>query len=401
MKLQIQSSEDAEKYFNQAVAYHQKGQLDAAIELYIALLQFFPEFSLLHYNLGHALSDLGQHDTALEHYIYAHKYSPEDEDILFNLAHCHKTNLQFQQAIALYKSLLKQNQDNLDALYNLANTYKDIDEFSKAIETYKALLLKDEKHKSAVNNLAFLLHKQGLEEDAIHYYKRLLDLDSDNVSARHMLAALTGEKVTNAPKDYIQTVFDNYSANYENSLVEKLQYRVPQKIKQALAEMDLLPIPESNILDLGCGSGLGAEQFTGYNHHFTGIDLSSKMLDLAASKNIYDQLFCEDIVTFLEKNTQQYQFILAADVLTYIGELEPIFRELHGNTTDKGLFVFSTEHCEESFTLRKSGRFAHSPEYLRNITQNTGWSIIHSFVTELRKEREEWISGEITFAQRI
>lgn len=400
MKLHIQAPEDAEQYFNQAINHHQNGSLKEAVELYTALLEFFPDAGIIHYNAAHAHSELGNHQTALTHYSAASDLSPEDDDIQFNLAHCLKKNQLTDKAAAVYQDLLSKNQDNIDALYNLANCFKDVENIDQAIITYRQVIEKDSKHKSAVNNLAFLLHKQGREDEAVQYYKLLLELDSDNVSARHMVAALTGENAETAPKDYVQSVFDNYSENYEESLVGNLGYQVPQKIKDIIVKNDLHLPSFNHFLDLGCGSGLGAEQFLDYNFEITGVDLSPKMLKLAADKEIYDALYCEDILTFLQGNSRQYDLILAADVLTYIGELESIFKELYNNSSEKALFVFSTEHCETHFELRKSGRFAHSPVYLRETARRSGWKERLLTATHLRKERGNWIEGTIMFVEK-
>ena len=73
--------------------------------------------------------------------------------------------------------------------------------------------------------------------------------------AKHLLAALTGEITATAPRDYVEGLFDNYAAKFENTLVNNLEYKISKVIAEILkkdSKFDLL----CSIMDLGCGTGL-------------------------------------------------------------------------------------------------------------------------------------------------
>lgn len=395
----IQSPEDIDALFTTAAEYQQKGQLEKAIKIYDRLIDILPHISILHYNIAHAYFDLDDKEQALSHYLSAFDLDPNDPDILFNLALCCKACNLFDKAIEKYKDLLNKEPANIDVLYNLGNCYKDNIDTDKAIETYHTLLEIDENHRSTINNLAYLYHKVGDEIQATAFYKKLLTIDPENASAKHLVSALSGENVSSTPDEYVQSVFDNYSDNYEQSLVNELNYSVPTKLREIFG----VTFPQikqiQNCLDLGCGSGLAAVEFVDICDSFLGVDLSEKMLQLAAKKDIYKSLIATDIESFLNQNEEMFDLILAADVFTYVGELQAIFEKLTVCATDSCVFSFSTEllKSRETFKLQKSGRFAYSKGYINKTAQNTGWQVVNTKATGLRKERGQWIDGIIYY----
>lgn len=399
MTYSIQSPEDIDTLFTTAAKYQQNGQLAEAIQIYNKLIQVLPNISILHYNIAHAYYDLNNKEQALTHYLSAFDLDPNDPDILFNLALCCKACNLFDKAIEKYKELLIKEPANIDVLYNLGNCYKDNFDINNAITTYHTILEIDENHRSTINNLAYSYHKIDDDKNATLFYNKLLELDPDNIPVKYLISALSGDLVTSAPAEYVKSVFDNYSDSYEHSLVNELSYSVPIQLRETYNST--FPNKQSiqNCLDLGCGSGLAAAEFVDICCNFTGVDLSEKMLELAASKDIYKSLFAEDIETFISQNQEKFDLILAADVFIYIGELENIFRKLTTCATDSCVFAFSTELLKGSgnYILQKSGRFAYSTEYITKTTLNTGWEVVSSRETSLRKERGQWKDGIIFF----
>ena len=60
----------------------------------------------------------------------------------------------------------------------------------------------------------------------------------------------------------------------------------------------------------------------------TGVDLSVKMIN-KAGKGLYDKLIVDDAAHFMQReeqsNEQRYDLITAADLFTYLADLEPMF----------------------------------------------------------------------------
>ena len=49
--------------------------------------------------------------------------------------------------------------------------------------------------------------------------------------------------------------------------------------------------------------------------------------------------------------------------------------------------------------LQSSGRFAYSSQYIHHLADSTGWKILAEQPTQLRRERDGWIKGELWVVQ--
>ncbi len=394
------NTEKITELFQSACQFHQEGKLTEAKSIYIELLDHV-DSPLLHYNLGLVHYELEEKDIALMWFDSAAERQPDDCDSLFNLALCQKQCSKPAEAILTYQKVLILNPENVDAMYNLAGCYRDLRCDEDAINAYHAVLDCVSDHVSAINNLAYMYQLTGNTTSAIHYYKRLLSLEPDRDAARHMLASLEGITPDSPPESYVREVFDNYSERYEESLVKFLEYSVPVKLRQLLDSIQGLPRCFDHGIDLGCGTGLSGDAFHDIINFFDGIDLAPKMIEQSKQKNIYHDLHTANITDFLQSATTMYDFIVAADVFIYLGNLLDVFQLAADRTHPDALFCFSTEtENGQSFTLQKTGRYAHSHEYIRNLAADTGWQIERSKPTNLRKERASWVIGTLWILRR-
>jgi len=387
--------------FAEACQLHHNGQLQEALLLYEQLLEEVPDSSLLLYNIGLIMQELGDFSAAISSYNKAVRLSPHDVDILYNLALCYQKNKNRKKALALYKKAHEYSPTDLDILYNMGCCYQQLDNEEQAITTYEALLKLEGNHLSTLNNLAYLYQKNNHEDEAVLLYKHLLQLQPKHQGASHMLVSLTGSTATNTPKQYIEEIFNHYSNHYETSLVDELGYDVPAKLRQLYdSRLHKYRQPLKGI-DLGCGTGLSGLAFHDICTNLTGIDLSANMIEEATKKQIYDQLVVTDIIDFLKKQECSYDIIIAADVLTYMGELKEIFQVTYAVGSDNCIFCFSTEKTEEEgFRLGKTGRFQHSVDYLQTTALQVGWQPLFEVETDLRMERGMWIPGNLTFLSK-
>lgn len=396
-------TDELNRKFLTACELHTSGDYIGARDLYSELLRLV-DAPLLRYNLSLVYIELNDQESARDHLERALAMQPDDEDTLFNLAIVHKQLGKISHAIDTYRRLIDINNSHIDAYYNLGGCYRENGETALAIGCYeKAILLKPQ-HSSAINNIAFCYHLQGEEDKALHYYQKLLELKPDHVAARHMAAALEGRTTEHPPEEYIRDIFDNYSENYEESLVNKLEYSVPDQLFGMLGTLsgDDVPTRFNRGVDLGCGTGLSGAPFGSSIGSFHGIDLSQKMIDIAAQKGIYSKLTAGNIRETInsEPPDLKFDFILAADVLTYIGELDGLFKDISRKSSDGALFCFSTETGEgDSYSLRPSGRYAHTTGYISKLLESYGWATIACQHTKLRKERGEWITGHLWIAK--
>jgi len=394
--------QDLEQLFEQGVLHHHNNELEDACRIYHTILDEIPDSPLVNYNLGLALFQAGNFEHSYTHYKEALLHAPQEIDVLYNLALCTRKLGYLKEAIELYQHVLTLQPEDVDSLYNLGCCYTEIGREDRAMELYQQVLSLEQNHTSALNNIAFLCHKNEEYNWAESYYTRLLAIQPDHHAAGHLLSSLRGDRCRIAPARYIEEIFDNYSTHYDTSLLQELKYDIPNIMRHRFDTLFSPAQGSLDILDLGCGTGLAGEAFHDLCASLTGVDLSSKMIAIAEQKHLYDRLHTGEISSFIKNCTHSYSCILATDVFTYIGDISPIFAMLGKNSQKDTIFCFSTERTDShTYALCKTGRFAHSQPYIESIARQSGWSVIHSEIADIRKEKDEWIAGTIFFTVKV
>jgi len=391
-------AEELQQVYGRAIRAHEQGNFQRAVELYGRIVARFPDADLVLYNQGLALYELKRYAEAAEVFSEAAAIRGDDADTWFNLGLALKQVGRYDRARQAYERALQVQPDSGDLLFNLANCCREGGWPEQAVVYYQQLLALDPDHVSGLNNFAYLCHLQGEYTQAEKLYRRLLRLNPNHPGALHMLAALSGTAESTPPKEYVRDLFDQYSDSFEQSLLEKLEYRVPELLF-ALCARHGSATDYGNCLDLGCGTGLAGVVFRPRCSSLTGVDLSEKMVAVAADKGVYNTLATGDVVRFLLDDCQEYDLFVAADVLTYLADLEPLFEAIARRSSPGGRFVFSTEHgTGPGWQVRPTGRFAHHPEYVADVVKKCGGKIACAEEARLRREGEAWIAGDIYLA---
>lgn len=353
---------DAEVYANLARALKGAGQADNALEALRRALQLNPLYTDAFNDLGNVLNDMGKHD----------------------------------DAVKAYESALTLEPTHRKALLNLSRSLSGMNKHNDALMGYQELLDLDPKNEAALGGASNALLAMGREQEAIEYLQQLLQVQPDDRTAKHLLAAATGQNLSRGDVGYARAVFQSYAANFEKHLTESLEYAVPQKIPAALETLDGENAWYSQALDLGCGTGLVGLEIRSYCEHLTGVDVAPAMLEKATEKAVYDELKMNDVAAMLADGNSRYDLIVCADVLIYIGALEEVFKRVAERSNPGVRFVLSTELLEgQDLKLQKSGRFAHSSDYVQRCAKDAGLSLLHKEDIPLRKERGEWLPGEL------
>lgn len=393
------SVSNLEEIFQKAIKLHENNELERACKCYQEILAEIPESSLVNYNLGLALYELDRFEQSLACYSTALKEAPNEKDLLYNYGLCCQKLSRRDEAIAAYRKVLTISHDDIDALYNLGCCYMEDGDIEKAETMYNKVLKIDESHTSAMYNLACLLHESGRLDQAEKRYITLLKLRPDHHSAKHLLASIHGEISSKPPTDYIIDTFNNFSAHYDESLTRKLEYELPDIARHLFTQLSQKKTAITNTLDLGCGTGLSGIPFADFSSKLVGVDLSPEMVAQAKRKNIYNELYVNEIEEFIDQCGQSFECILALDTFPYFGSLSPLFHKIQKVAQKKCLFCFSIEKGPSyPYTLQKSGRYAHTTEYIQEILHVAGWKVKLVRDINLRKERGEWILGALFFA---
>lgn len=137
-----------------------------------------------------------------------------------------------------------------------------------------------------------------------------------------------------------QTFFDGYKKLREDDNNGNLLIEKP-------CIFSLLPdLAGKNVLDMGCGYGENCIEFIRQGASFVqGIDISSKMLDVAMSENgddkiVYSNIGMEDIQHIETK----FDVVISSLAVHYVNDFAKLAQDVFNLLSDNGVFIFSQEH---------------------------------------------------------
>jgi predicted TPR repeat methyltransferase len=179
-----------------------------------------------------------------------------------------------------------------------------------------------------------------------------------------------------ADAGYVRHLFDQFAADYDTRMRGRLGYAAPSILRD-LASLLIEPGRRYDILDLGCGTGLSGLAFKPIAARLMGVDLSPKMLDQARALHVYDRLIEGDVEALPAGLPGQFDIVLAADVLVYLGDLRTLFATVREQLRADGLWLFTTEkHTGPTdFELGPKRRYRHSEDYLRACAEAHGFDV--------------------------
>jgi predicted TPR repeat methyltransferase len=210
--------------------------------------------------------------------------------------------------------------------------------------------------------------------------------DAQGAAARLALIG-RGDAPRALPEAYAARLFDQYAPHFDAHLTEKLGYRAPALIGDAL-DAAAPGRRFASALDIGCGPGLMEQALRERVDHLTGVDLSPGMIAKAKERGRYDALIVGGATTFLMRNAPgAFDLVVAADFFVYIGDLAPLIAKIATALIRDGLFAFSVETGEgDGFALRPQMRFAHARAYVEAAAARAG---LHPLVVQPASVRRE------------
>lgn len=380
---------------------HQRGEHETAIRLFNQAIERGEESSEVYTNLGSALQSCNRIDEAITAFRQAIRINPNYILAHNNLGNAFREVGENDEAIASFQHALSLSPADVLVHFNLGNALYAVGELDEAIASFKNALAIDPDNETIIHNLAMSLMESGKTDDAVNQFKHILQLDSNNLQAKTLLAALQGEgegeDATDAHLENVEKYFDDFAENFDQYLVEKLEYKTPEIINQSVRSLINPKNKELDVLDLGCGTGLCGPLFRDLARTLVGNDLSEMMLEKAKDRHVYDELVSGDMVSLLNTSNDAFDLIIAVDVFVYIVDLAPIFLASAKALRAGGLFAFSLEADEEgeSFVLRPSGRYAHSMSYIRQLMDVAGLQELSLENSVLRKDMNRPVNGYI------
>ncbi|POO56692.1 methyltransferase domain-containing protein [Agrobacterium rosae] len=254
--------------------------------------------------------------------------------------------------------------------------------------------------------------KAGDKEKAISAYETVDRLDPEGIFAAPLKLAVLGAAATpeQPPSAYIEGLFDDYADRFETSLVEKLEYSVPQKLAALIETARPATGEFTCTVDIGCGTGLLGLEIHDWTRRLEGFDISTNMLAKAEEKTIYNHLAQADLSLASETSGlfaddlphHRADLVAAADVMMYLGSLETVMPLVLALLAPGGTFAFSVEDEgeEEGFILLPSLRYAHSEAYVRTLLDASGLQTLEIRKTTIRKDAGKPLAGILFLARK-
>lgn len=236
-----------------------------------------------------------------------------------------------------------------------------------------------------------VLRDLGRLDDAAESFRRAIDSGADPELHRYYLAAAEGKTLAAPPRFFVESLFDEYSADFDEHLVDKLGYRGHERLLHPLMQGARR---WDRVLDLGCGTGLCGALIAPQAGIIDGIDVSAAMLQQARKRGVYRQLVHDELKGFLAHHAQTADLVIAADVFIYVGALDEVFGAVRRLLAPDGCFAFTLEHDDgEDFRLLPTLRYAHSEAYVRRLAAEHGFEVVDIVTAGLRADQAETLQA--------
>ena len=425
----------------EANALHRDGALDDAEAIYLEVLAMEPQHADALHFLGVLRARQSRLDEAIDLIRRSLKQVPDYIDAWNNLGNLYKLREELVEARACYDKVLAKQPLHRDGRNNLAVVHlasgnveaarklylsllaegnppdfmlhafamllvehpRDRADLEKAALCFSELIRRDPSNRGARRNLGMLLYLFERREEAAQVYRDWLAVEPNDPIALHMLASCGVTEVPRrAADDFVKTTFDTFAASFDAVLVGKLGYVAPQRLHAALVPFLGDPSRRLSMLDAGCGTGLCGPLFREHASRLVGVDLSSGMIERAATRG-YDHLEVAELGAYLDREPAAWDVVLSADTLVYFGDLNAVLASAARALRVGGWLGFTLEALDDEANVSRlsmSGRYQHSRPHVEAALAAAGCECVVLNAESLRKEAGEPVPGWVVVARR-
>ncbi len=388
------------------VLRHTQGRVNEALELIHHSLTLAGSNIGAWNNLGNVLLAAGRVDEATQAYergVAAGPTRPEAADALNNLCTVYRKQGHWAQAEGAARRALALRGEFGDAWYNLSLALMAQGQVHEGLLANSRAVALWPRHMQARDQVIRALVLLGERDQAAALYRQWQAEEPDNPVVQHQLAACLGQAPPPRASDaYVQQVFDQFAGSFDAKL-EKLHYRAPELVAQALADVAGPPAAAFDIVDAGCGTGLCGPLLKPWARTLAGCDLSEGMLRRAHARGCYAPLHQAELVHYLHTQPGAFDVVASADTLCYFGPLEAPLAATQRSLRAGGWLIFTVEaQADEApgagHQLQPNGRYAHSAAHVRAALQLAGLKLLSITPEALRHEAGQPVAGWLVTA---
>lgn len=355
-----------------------------------------PDYFMAYVHKGRLYMD-GKHNPQAEALMArAYKINPTSYDALYSLAVLNDWQGHPEIAIRYSVEATKINPVGWDNHVFLGSVLINQRHYSQAEQVLRHAAALRPKNVYVLQLLFNSLYLQRKMDEALQFVDTILAIEPENALMLHFHAMLSGRTSEHPPAEYVSHLFDGYADQFDHHLQQVLAYTIPAQIADTLRSLaGYSGASRRTLLDLGCGTGLVAAALKEITSQRTGVDLSPKMLEKARQKQLYGELHEQDVVSYMLASTRQFDLVVAADVLIYIGALSPFISAARNVLSPSGLLVFSVEKdvMADTFRLHPCGRYTHAAPYVGQLAAAEGYDILVQDDCTIRMENHTPVPG--------
>ncbi len=271
---------------------------------------------------------------------------------------------------------------NADRRYGYAQDLLKDHDFAAAADLFRQVLELTPAWPPAWFGLGEALEQAGDRTGAITAFQQARVLSPPDALGAGVRLARLGVADAGMTPGYVAALFDEYADRFDTHLVTALDYRGPEVVMAAVEKacgLSERPFHFQRACDLGCGTGLMAAAIRDRVAVIEGVDLSPAMVEKARRSGYYGegQPLCGDLLDTLDSAAEeQFDLLLAADVLVYLGDLAPLLKAARRVLAKGGIFAFTVQaQAGEGYSLGADLRYHHSEAYLRVVAAQRGLTV--------------------------
>ena len=268
----------------EAMAVHQRGELELAEQLYDKILEAHPqEPNALQYR-GVLRLHQRRHEEGLALIRQSLAIDPGNAHAWNNLGNGLRVSGDREAACAAFEEALRLAPHLHLVSFNLGTLLVRLARYREAIAAFERAAEGRPDYDDAYENLGRLYYRFNEIDKAHATYLKWLQMAPEHPVALHMAAATApagAPPPARATDEYVRRAFDEFAHGFDESLAG-LGYRAPQLVTTAPGCQPEALRTAPAILDAGCGTGLCGPLLRPLASRLDGVDLSEKVVELAA-----------------------------------------------------------------------------------------------------------------------
>jgi predicted TPR repeat methyltransferase len=392
------AQQQSREIFFQGIGAFEAGRLAEARACFERCLALTPGRPSVLGNLGVTLLRLGHPREALPLLQQATAGEPAFRDAWAALGLAHEAAGDWQAAADALAQALALDGTSAPQWLSRGRCLARLGRVAEALEALDRAIALDPDAAAAWTLRGNLQREMQQLDAAAQSYDRAVALGADRELHAYYLASVRAAATppSSAPRQYVQALFDDYAADFQGHLVDRLGYSGPEVLLRPLLERAAAHDRRfATALDLGCGTGLCAPLLQPHCDAIVGVDLSGQMLQQAAKLGLYRELVQADIGDYLAATPLRAALVVAADVLIYVGELSRVFHDVARVLERGGLFAFTVELPTngQPLQLLPSLRYAHSQDHVRACAAQCALQIDELRAAPIRHEHGQPVAG--------